>query len=53
MDNKSDEDDVASDDDDGDEEEKWIKYWKNRERGEDGDRGEGHYCEAKLDACGP
>lgn len=53
----SDEDDVANDDDDGDEEEKWIKYWKNRERGfaapaEDGDRSGGH-CKAKLDACGP
>lgn len=58
VDNKSDgKDNVASnDDDDGDEEEKWIKYWKNRERGEavgtGGDRGEGH-CEVKLDACGP
>lgn len=53
VDNESDENDVASDGDDGDEEEKWIKYWKNRERGNaaEGD-GEGH-CEAKLDACGP
>lgn len=53
-------DDDANADDDGDEE-KWIKYWKNRNRrgqsaltvgGRDGD-GDGH-CEAKVvDACGP
>lgn len=53
-------DDDANADDDGDEE-KWIKYWKNRNRrgqpaltvgGRDG-AGDGH-CEAKVvDACGP
>lgn len=53
VDNESDENDIASDGDDGDEEEKWIKYWKHRERGTaEGEDGEGH-CEAKLDACGP
>lgn len=53
VDNESDENDIASDGDDGDEEEKWIKYWKHRERAiAAGEDGEGH-CEAKLDACGP
>lgn len=58
-DNKSDRNDDdgdANDVDDG--EEKWITYWKNREREQSvtgvGDGVEGEYCEAtKVDACGP